>query len=54
MTEALQFVTGPDLDGVDFESVRLLVHQQRVFTRDASEDEILNCTWVHARNRGAG
>jgi hypothetical protein len=49
--EALQFVGEAELEGVDFEVIRLLVHQQRIFTRDASEDAITNCTWVHAKNR---
>jgi hypothetical protein len=49
--EALQFVSNAELDGVDFEAIRLLVHQQKVFTRDASEDAITNCTWVHAKKR---
>jgi hypothetical protein len=39
------------LRGVDYERVRLMMHQDRVFVRDATEETILNCTWVHARDR---
>jgi hypothetical protein len=40
-----------ELEGIDFDKMRLLVHQDHIFVKDASETNLLNCTWVHARHR---
>jgi hypothetical protein len=43
---------GPDvIAGVDFENVRLLVHQDGTFTRDCTEADIERCKWTSARKR---
>jgi hypothetical protein len=49
--EAAQSVSEADLEGVDYERVRLLVHQPHIFVRDATEDDLARCNWVHARRR---
>jgi hypothetical protein len=37
------------LEGVDFERVRLLTHQDGVFTSDSSGADIENCKWINNR-----
>jgi hypothetical protein len=50
--EARMRVKPSDLEGVDYEVVRLLTHQPGIFTRDCTEDDIARCKWVSPRNRG--
>jgi hypothetical protein len=38
-----------DLNGVDFENVRLLYHQDKLFTRDGTEHDIQRCRWAQVR-----
>lgn len=49
--DALKYVTEEDLDKVDYENVRLLVHQAGVFVRGCTEDAIEGCKWVSSRKR---
>lgn len=49
--DVLQYVQQTDLEGVDFEKVRLLVHQTGAFSRDSSEDDIEHCKWISTRRR---
>lgn len=49
--EASRHLPEGDLEGVDYERVRLLVHKSRVFIRDATEEDLARCAWVHARKR---
>jgi hypothetical protein len=37
------------LEGVDFERVRLLTHQDGVFTAESSDTDIENCKWINNR-----
>jgi hypothetical protein len=37
--------------GVDYERIRLLRHQDGVFTRNCSSQDIENCRWVASRRR---
>jgi hypothetical protein len=48
---AAEFVDQAELEGVDFDVIRLLMHQDQVFVRDATCEAIENCKWVPARNR---
>lgn len=41
-----------DVRGVDFDIVRLLVHQDKVFVRKATCEAIENCKWTPAKQRG--
>jgi hypothetical protein len=50
-SEALRTVAEADLEGVDYERVRLLVHHSRIFVRDATEEDLTRCNWVHDRLR---
>jgi hypothetical protein len=47
----LEFVSRELLDSVDFDNVRLLVHQDRVFTRNCTEEDIGRCKWISVRKR---
>ena len=49
--DARRLVPPDDMEGVDFENVRLLVHQPGIFTRDCTEEDIERCKWVGARKR---
>jgi hypothetical protein len=49
--EARQIFSDEDLERVDYERMRLLVHQEMVFVRDATETDMATCSWVHARRR---
>ncbi|KAH0786206.1 hypothetical protein GPJ56_009883 [Histomonas meleagridis] len=49
--DCLQYVTESDLEGVDFDKVRLLVHQSGVFTRGCTESTIEQCKWISSRKR---
>jgi hypothetical protein len=49
--EAVDLLGAAELVGVDFDVIRLLVHQERVFVRDASLEAIENCKWVPVRQR---
>lgn len=49
--EAMAEVSPEDLKGVDYETVRLLVHQPRIFTRDCTEEDIERCKWISTRKR---
>ena len=48
---AKNFVSERDLVGVDYENVRLLVHQAGVFVRGCTENVIESCRWVNTRKR---
>jgi hypothetical protein len=48
---ALQWVTPEILAGVDFDNVRLLVHQEGIVTRNCTEEDIDKCKWISARKR---
>lgn len=52
INEAMEMLNEEEMEGVDYERIRLLIHQDGVFVKDATEDIILNCTWAHARSRG--
>lgn len=47
--DALQYVTQEDLEDVDFEKVRLLIHPAGVFVRGCTEQAILHCKWTSCR-----
>jgi hypothetical protein len=47
----LKFVPREVLEGVDFDNVRLLVHQDRVFKRGCTEADIERCKWMSVRKR---
>jgi hypothetical protein len=47
----LEYVPKEVLDGVDFDNVRLLVHQEGVFRRNCTEADIERCKWISARKR---
>jgi hypothetical protein len=49
--EAAELLNPADLMGVDFDVIRLLVHEERVFVRDATLEAIENCRWTAARQR---
>jgi hypothetical protein len=49
--EARLYLTDNDLEGVDYEVVRLLTHQPGIFTRDCTEEDIARCKWVSPRKR---
>ncbi|OHT02187.1 hypothetical protein TRFO_30811 [Tritrichomonas foetus] len=49
--DALSYVSQSDLEDVDYENVRLLVHQAGVFVRGCTEDAIEGCRWVSSRKR---
>jgi hypothetical protein len=49
--ETMKMLTKEVLEGVDYERIRLLIHQDGVFVKDATEAIILNCTWARARDR---
>jgi hypothetical protein len=42
--EARQILSAEDLERVDYERMRLLVHQERVFVRDATETDMATCS----------
>jgi hypothetical protein len=44
--EATQRLTEADLMGIDYETVRLLIHQPGVFTKHCTEDAIARCKWA--------
>jgi hypothetical protein len=48
---AREYVDAEMLAGVDFENVRLLVHQDGTFRRDCTEADIERCRWTSARKR---
>lgn len=48
---ALNYVSERDLTDVDYENIRLLVHQAGVFVRGCTEEAIEGCRWVSARKR---
>jgi hypothetical protein len=50
-TTALDFVTKDMLFGVDFDNIRLLVHQDGVFKKGCTEEDIGRCKWISARRR---
>jgi hypothetical protein len=47
----LEFVSRELLESVDFDNVRLLVHQDGVFTRNCTEADIERCKWMSVRKR---
>jgi hypothetical protein len=49
--EAERLVEKGELEGVDFDIIRLLVHHSRVFVRDASCEAIENCKWSRVKDR---
>jgi hypothetical protein len=51
LATAAEFVEPTQLEGIDFDVVRVLVHQDGVFVRGATWEAIENCKWVHASNR---
>lgn len=48
--EALQYVTPNDLQGVDFEVVRLLRHTGKI-NRESTEEDIEKCKWISSKKR---
>ncbi|KAH0785310.1 hypothetical protein GPJ56_010721 [Histomonas meleagridis] len=51
--EASEYVDKSELNGVDFDKVRLLVHQSGIFIKGCDEDTIENCKWKSSRKRSA-
>jgi hypothetical protein len=49
--EAMKMLTEEVMEGVDYERIRLLIHQDGVFVKNATEAIILNCTWAQPRHR---
>ena len=49
--EAAAEVSPEHLEGVDYETVRLLVHNPGIFTRDCTEEDIERCKWISTRKR---
>lgn len=50
--DSLRYVTKEDLEGVDYDKIRLLIHQSGVFTKNCSENTIENCKWISSKKRG--
>lgn len=50
--DSLKYVTKEDLEGVDYDKIRLLIHQSGVFTKNCSESTIENCKWISSKKRG--
>lgn len=48
---ALEYVTPDQLIGVDYDIVRLLVHQEGIFVKNCTEESILQCKWISTRKR---
>ena len=40
-----------DLEGVDYDNVRLLTHQEGIFIRGCTEDVLESCRWVSTKKR---
>lgn len=49
--DALKYVSKEVLEGVDFDKIRLLIHQDGIFVRGCSEDKIENCKWKSTKKR---
>lgn len=49
--DARNYVSEDDLNNVDYENVRLLIHQNGVFIRGCTEESIEKCKWVSSRKR---
>jgi hypothetical protein len=49
----VDLVSAEILGGVDFDNVRLLVHENGLFTRDCTEEDIERCRWVGSRTKKA-
>ncbi|EAX91654.1 hypothetical protein TVAG_323700 [Trichomonas vaginalis G3] len=48
---APQMVTPKDLEGVDYDNVRLLFHSQNIFIRGCNESVLEACKWTSSRKR---
>jgi hypothetical protein len=48
---AHEAVSEADLEGVDYENVRLLTHQPGIFIRGCTEEAIDRCKWISSRKR---
>ena len=44
--EASNYVDSTNLIGVDFEDIRLLIHQNGIFIKNCQEIDIENCKWI--------
>lgn len=49
--QAIAEVPPEALKNVDYETVRLLIHQPGIFTRDCTEEDIERCKWISTRKR---
>lgn len=45
------YLSESDLEGVDFDNIRLLIHQPRIFVRGCRESDIEHCRWISNRRR---
>jgi hypothetical protein len=53
--EARRYLTDVDLEGVDYDNIRLLTHQSGIFRRGSTERDITaHCKWTNCRKRSAG
>jgi hypothetical protein len=48
---ARESLADTDLEGVDYENVRLLTHQPGIFIRGCTEEGIEHCKWINSRKR---
>jgi hypothetical protein len=48
---ALEWVSAETVAGVDFDNVRLLIHQEGIVTKNCTEADIDRCKWKSARKR---
>lgn len=44
-------IVGEDIGRIDFDKVKLLIHQNGVFVRDVTEDQLNQCKWVSTKKR---
>jgi hypothetical protein len=49
--DARQYLTDADLEGVDYDNVRLLTHQPGAFRRGSTENDMIHCKWTSYRKR---
>ncbi|EAY19247.1 hypothetical protein TVAG_214720 [Trichomonas vaginalis G3] len=51
--EAKRLIGEAEFNAMNVEVVRLLMHQNGIFNRDTTEEELENCKWVNYRKKGA-
>ena len=49
--EAATYCSGIDISDVDFDEVRLLIHQHGIFVQPVDEISLINCKWVNEHKK---